>query len=76
MQNGWKPLPSIAFTVDEGCEGINLVDATNMSFSRFDQRDEQMFTDGRTGNSVSLRVELVGHQAGEYKARQVRFTQS
>lgn len=60
-QKGWEPLPPIDFAVKgkEGItEGINLDVALNMNSSPLDGRDDLMFMDAKTGNSVSLRIEV------------------
>ena len=60
-QKNWDPLPPIDFAVkaEEGIkEGINLNDALNMNSSPLDGRDDPMFMDGQTGNSVSLRIKV------------------
>lgn len=71
-QKGRKRRPPIAFTTHGGLQGINLDDALNMHFPYLDGRDDPMFEDGSTGNSISLRIELVGHHLAEnVRARQI-----
>ena len=59
-QKGWKPLPTIDFTV-RGKEGIRLTDGANLHFSDLDGRDDPMFKDTGIGNSVSLEIEVCGY---------------
>ncbi|KAF9785349.1 hypothetical protein BJ322DRAFT_826202 [Thelephora terrestris] len=69
-QRGWKALPPVDFVV-EGNEGIKLTDAMNMLFSNLHGRDDPMFVEGDAGPSVSLRIEILGHESGLEKARQI-----
>ncbi|KAF9778491.1 hypothetical protein BJ322DRAFT_498605 [Thelephora terrestris] len=69
-QRGWKALPPVDFSV-QGNEGIKLTDAMNMLFPNLHGRDDPMFMEGGAGPSVSLRIEIVGHQSGLEKARQI-----
>lgn len=42
-----------------------------MGYSYLDGRDDSMFVSENTGTSVSLRIEVVGYQAGSGKVRQI-----
>ena len=57
VQKNWEPLPPITFHV-QGNEGINLVDALDVSYSHLERRDDPMFTGGTTGGSILIRMEV------------------